>query len=693
MSKKLEIPVKGMDCAGCVRSVKQAIEQLPGITSVEVLLSAEKAIIERQGQQPDHSHIKKAIEGIGYHVPDESGNNAREAPGTEAFAKRIFRMFGMVFGVILFVVVAGEWMGLFESATQRIPFWAGALIVVAMGYPVFKKVVVAAFKGQIIAHALMALGAVAALLAGEWVTAAIVVFFMRTGDYVEHFTAEKARGSIRSLTDYAPQQAFLLRNGEEMEVPVSDVRPGDSVVIRPGGKIPVDGVIKEGYATVDQSAITGESMPVEVQAGSEVFAATFAKGGRLIVEATAVGSDSTFGRIINMVEEAEAQKGTIQQFADRFSAYYLPVVAGIAALTYLFSGDVMATVAVMVVACSCAFALATPVALLASIGSSAKRGLLIKGGKYIEQLAQADVLLIDKTGTLTFGRPEITDVVTFNGISKGELLILAAGAERYSEHPLAGAVVEAARDRFLTVPESESFEAIPGTGVKARINGHMVSVSKPTEEQQQVFHSHIEPLKREGKTLMMVYRDETLIGLLAARDAERQEVDQAFDEIRKLGFKHIELLTGDHHQTASLLAEKLDIDFQAELLPEKKIEIVREYQSQGHTVIMIGDGINDAPALAQADVAIAMGVSGTDVAKETSHITLMRDDWMLIPQLIRTSHRTMKIIKWNFGFTTLYNIAGLSLAAFGILPPVLAAAAQSLPDVGIMLNSSRLLKS
>lgn len=693
MSQKIEIPVKGMDCAGCARSVKQAIEQVPGVTSVEVLLSAEKAIVVGE-KQPAQAVIKKAVEDIGYQVPDETREQAPgEAPGTEAFARRIFRMFGMVFGAVLFVVVAGEWLGLFESFTRWIPFWAGALIVLAMGYPVFKKVVVAAFKGQVIAHALMALGAIAALLAGEWVTAAIVVFFMRTGDYVEHFTAEKARGSIRSLTSYAPQRATVLRDGNETEVRIDEIHPGDRVIVRPGGKIPVDGIVREGNAVVDQSAITGESMPVEVQEGTQVYAATFARGGRLVVEATAVGSDTTFGRIINMVEEAEARKGTVQQFADRFSAWYLPVVAGIAGLTYLLSGDIMSTVAVMVVACSCAFALATPVALLASIGSCARRGLLIKGGKHIEQLSKADVLLIDKTGTLTFGRPEITDIITFNGVSKGELMILAAGAERYSEHPLAGAVVETAQNMFLNVPESDHFESVPGSGVKASVNGHVVTISRPNEKQQQTYREDLDPLVSEGKTLMMVCRDDIPIGLLAARDAERKEVGQAFDQIRQLGFKHIELLTGDHRQAASLLAEKLNIDFQAELLPEDKIEVVRRYQEQGHTVVMVGDGINDAPAMAQADVSIAMGVRGTDVAKETSHITLMRDDWLLIPELLHTSHRTMRVIKLNFGFTTLYNMVGLSLAAFGILPPILAAAAQSLPDVGIMLNSSRLLKS
>lgn len=692
MFTKLEVPVKGMDCSGCVRSVKQAIEKIPGVTSAEVLLSSEKAIVEGRGGQPLFEQIKKAVEEIGYHVPEQMKDAAGESTMTEDLAGRIFRLFGVVFGAVLFVAVVGEWLGLFESATRLIPFWAGTLIVLAMGYPVFKKVVVAAFKGQVISHALMALGAAAALLAGEWVTAAIVVFFMRTGDYVEHFTTEKARGSIRCLTDFAPQRATVLRNGKEIEVPVNEIHISEQVVVRPGGKIPVDGVVREGQAVVDQSAITGESMPVEIQPGSEVYAATFAKGGRLIIEARAVGPDTTFGRIISMVEEAEARKGVVQQFADRFSAYYLPVVAGIAGLTYLLSGNVMSTVAVMVVACSCAFALATPVALLASIGSSAKRGLLIKGGKYIEQLAKADVLLIDKTGTLTFGRPELTDVIPLNGITKGELLRMAAGAERYSEHPLSEAVTEAARQRFLSIPEVGNFEAMPGEGVKAQINGYTVTVSKPAAEHLKVFHEEIEPLRREGKTLMMVSIDGNPAGILAAKDAERQEVSPALEQIRRLGFNHIELLTGDHPETARLLARKLGIDFQAGLLPEDKIEVVRKYQNQGHTVVMAGDGMNDAPALAQADVAIAMGVRGTDVAKETSHITLMRDDWMLVPQLIRTAHKTMKVIKWNFGFTTAYNIAGLSLAAFGILPPILAAAAQSIPDVGIMLNSSRLLR-
>lgn len=689
MSKKLEITVKGMDCSGCARSVQSVLSKQPGVKSAEVLLSAERAVVEYDDDTPDLDSLKKAVEEIGYRVADDSKTDQKQ---TEALAQKTMRLFGIVFGGVLFVVVAGEWMGLFESITAFIPYWLGTLLVLLMGYPVFKKVIQAAFKGQVIAHALMALGAIAALVAGEWVTAAIVVFFMRTGDFIEGYTTEKARDSVRSLTELAPQVATVVRDGEEQEVPVEDVAVGETVLVRPGGQIPVDGTVLEGAATVDQSAITGESMPKDVNQGSRVFASTIARGGRLIIEATAVGKDSTFGRIIRMVEEAESRKGDIQQFADRFSAYYLPVVATIALCTWLFSGDVMATVAVMVVACSCAFALATPVALLAAIGSNARNGLLIKGGKYIELLSKADVMLLDKTGTLTFGRPEITDIIPLNGISKGELLIQAAAAERYSEHPLGEAIIQAAQQRHLSIPEAGSFESITSTGVRAKLGEVIISVGKPTDQQFNTYSQQINLLQETGKTVMVVCRNENPIGLLAAKDAERTEVHQALQQIRELGISKIELLTGDNQKAADLLAEKLGIECQAELLPEDKITIVQQYQQAGHTVVMVGDGINDAPALAQSDVAIAMGVNGTDIAKETSHITLMRDDWMLIPGLFRTAHKTMRIIKGNFGFTTLYNIVGLSLAAFGILPPILAAAAQSLPDVGILLNSSRLLK-
>jgi Cd2+/Zn2+-exporting ATPase/Cu+-exporting ATPase len=393
-----------------------------------------------------------------------------------------------------------------------------------------------------------------------------------------------------------------------------------------------------------------------------------------------------------MVEEAEAHRADVQRLADKFSAYYLPIVAGIAALTFLISRNPLSTAAVLVVACSCSFALATPIAMLASIGASAKRGLLIKGGKYLESLARADVVLVDKTGTLTLGRPQITDVIPLNDWSASEILTLAASAERYSEHPLAEAVRTAALAQNLRLFDSEDFEAIPGLGVRAKVNGYAVAVGNrrliPAVESLPI----VRQLEEQGKTLLFVAINDEPAAVLAASDTLRPEVPAALSELRALGVKRVELLTGDNERTAAALAEKLGVPYRANLLPEHKIEVVKDYQAQGHTVVMIGDGVNDAPALAQADVGIAMGAAGTDIAIEAAHIVLMREDWTLVPELLRIARRTMGVVKMNLVFTAAYNLIGLTLAAVGILPPVLAAAAQSLPDLGILANSARLLR-
>jgi len=336
--------------------------------------------------------------------------------------------------------------------------------------------------------------------------------------------------------------------------------------------------------------------------------------------------------------------------------------------------------------------LATPVAMLASIGGSAKRGLLIKGGKYLETLARADIVLVDKTGTLTLGQPQITDVISLNGLPTSEILALAASAERYSEHPLAEAVRAAARAQNLSLSEPQDFEAIPGMGIRARVNGSLVAIGNrrfiPAAESLPI----AQQLEGQGKTLLFVARNAELTAILAAADTLRPEVPAALAELRALGVKHIELLTGDNERTAAALAEKLGVQYRANLLPEDKIEIVKEYQAKGHTVAMIGDGVNDAPALAQSNIGIAMGAAGTDIALEAAHVALMREDWSLVPEVIGIARRTMGIVKMNLAFTAVYNVVGLALAAFGILPPVLAAAAQSLPDLGILANSARLLR-
>lgn len=690
-AQTVEVPIRGMDCAECTHHVRSAIAAIPGVESVEVFLSAEKAIVQLDPSQVDVSAIGRAVESAGYSVPTPLTDH-RNATRLADFTRPVRTLLGVVFGAVLLVVVVGEWLGFFEVVTRRVPWPVGLAVVLAAGYPVFRNVIRAALRRQVTSHALMTLGALAALAVGQWATAAVVVFFMRVGDYAERFTTERARRAVRDLTLMQPQRARVERDGVEREVSVGEVQVDETVIVRPGENIPVDGHVIGGQATVDQATITGESMPVEVGPGARVYAATLVRLGSLRVRTTHVGGDTTFGRVVTMVEEAEAHRADVQRLADRFSAYYLPVVAGIAALTFLIRRDPLATAAVLVVACSCSFALATPIAMLASVGAAAKRGLLIKGGKYLESLARADVLLIDKTGTLTLGRPQITDMVCLNGLSENEMLALAASAERYSEHPLAEAVRMAARERSLPLGEPEQFEAVPGLGVRARVNGSTITVGNTRMVADTGSLPLIREFEAQGKTLLLVARDGELAGILAATDTLRPEVPAALNALRALGMTHIEILTGDNERTAAALAERLGVRYRANLLPEDKIAIVKEHQAKGDVVVMVGDGVNDAPALAQADVGIAMGAAGTDVAIEAGHVALMREDWTLVPELFHIAHRTMRVVKGNIAFTAAYNLAGLTLAALGILPPVLAAAAQSLPDLGILTNSSRLLR-
>ncbi len=688
--RTVTLKVDGMDCAECAKHVQHAIAGLPGVESVNIFLSTEKAVVRLNPALVDLPAIRLAVEKAGYSIPGPAATPAASPIGN--FTSRIATFLAVVFGAVLFIVVIGEWLGLFAHLTKRVPLLIGLVLVIASGWPVFRNVIRATLNREVTSHTLMTLGVIAALAVGEWATAAVVVFFMRVGEYAEQFTTESARRAVKDLTAMAPQTARVEIDGAELELPIAEVKIGQTVIVRPGEKVPVDGEVIAGQATVDQSAITGESMPIEVASGSHVFAATMAKLGSLRVRTVRMGADTTFGRVVKMVEEAEANRAEVQRFADKFSGYYLPVVAGLAALTFLISRNPLSTAAVLVVACSCSIALATPIAMLASIGGAAKRGLLIKGGKYLELLARGDVLLVDKTGTLTLGKPQITDVVPLKDMSASDVLALAASAERYSEHPLAEAVREAARAQNLPLSEPDTFEAVPGKGVHATVNGSRVAVGNrrllPAAESLPTAGE----LEKQGKSLLFLAKDGELVAVLAAADTLRPEVPAALADALSLGVKHIELLTGDNERTAAALAAKLGVDYRANLLPENKIEIVKQYQSKGHTVIMVGDGVNDAPALAQADIGIAMGAAGSDIAVEAAHISLMREDWTLVPEVLRIARRTMAVVKINLAFTGVYNLVGLTLASFGFLPPILAAAAQSLPDLGILANSTRLLR-
>jgi Cd2+/Zn2+-exporting ATPase/Cu+-exporting ATPase len=692
--KTLDVKIKGMDCADCTTHVKKAIQSVPDVEFVDVFLGAEKARITYNWTPPDLKLVETAVKSAGYEAVIDEEETAQESPSQgQISANKFLIVLGLIMGMILFVTVTGEWLGLFEQVTNIIPWYIWLAAVIAGGWPIFMNVARAAVKGQIISHSLMTLGVIAAIAVGEWPTAAVVVLFMRVGDFVEGFTTGKARSAVRNLTELAPRRATVLRNGNEEILPIDEVKIGDTVIVRPGEAIPVDSEVISGSASINQSAISGESMPVDVEPGARVFAASMLLTGMLKVNVTATGMDSTFGKVIQLVEEAEANRADVQRAADKFAGYYLPIVAGIALLTYLLRNDPLAAAATLVVACSCSFALATPIAMLASVGSAARHGILIKGGKHIETLEKINTLFVDKTGTLTLGKPEITDVFPLGKFKPDELVQLAASAERYSEHPLGKAVVSYAENHSINLLDAKDFESKPGVGVEARIGKNKVVINnKFSGISLQVEHK-IEELSAEGKSLFFIQINGKPAGIISAEDEPRRDVKEALEKLKKNGIERIVLISGDREPAVRKLALELGIDYHAELSPEDKHVLLHNAESRGEVVAMIGDGINDAPALASADVGIAMGETGSQIAIEAAHVTLMREDWSLVPELFDISKRAMRVVRMNILFTALYNLVGLSLAAFGILPPVLAAAAQSLPDVGILVNSSRLIKT
>lgn len=683
---QITLPIKGMDCVECTQHVKQALERIPGVSRVTVLLAAEKAIINLEATV-ELDQLQVAVEQAGYSVPHETYGVDTRASTFQRLSWRFF----FVIGFVLFVVVLGEQMGWFKQLSARLPLSIYLGLLLLGGFPVFIGVARTLFQRQITSHTLMTIGVVAAVLVGEWATSIVIVLFMRIGDWVERQTTDGARKAIHALIEQVPEVACVEREGIEIDLPVDEIQTRDILICRPGETVAADGEILEGRASIDNSAITGESLPADVGIGSTIFAGSTILSGGFKLLANRVGGQTTIGRVIRLVEEAEANKGQVQRFADRFTAYYLPIVLGIATLTYIIRRDTLAAVAVLVVVCSCAIALATPIAMLASIGAAGKRGMLIKGGQFLEILPRVDVLLLDKTGTLTLGVPVVTDIIPLQDIKDGSLLQIAAGVERYAEHPIGKAIRLKALQLGLELPEIKEFQSFPGLGAECTINDQEIRIGNRQFLQAPEISEAVE-LESDGKTVVYVGRATAVVGLIGLADQMRPDVPLAMQFLRQQGYKRIELLTGDHHAAAAPIAAALGVAYRAGLLPEEKVRIVREFQAQGHTVAMIGDGVNDAPALAQADVGIAMGAVGTDIAINAADIAVMGEDWSSIPALVALSKRTMGVVRLNLIFTGIYNLVGLTLAAMGILPPAIAAAAQSLPDVGILVNSSRLLR-
>ncbi|MGQ9641892.1 MAG: heavy metal translocating P-type ATPase [Candidatus Bathycorpusculaceae bacterium] len=529
-----------------------------------------------------------------------------------------------------------------------------------------------------------------------------ILAFVLLGKFIEETIRRKSAAAIRKLIELQPTIARILKDGQEVEVPIEEVQVGDLLVVKPGEKIPTDGVVVAGYSSVDEKIITGESIPVEKSVGSEVIGATINKTGVLRVRATKVGEDTALMQIVHLVEEAQASNAPVQRFADRVVGYFVPAVFAAVAIAFAywfftdsFTKAFLVLLAILLIACPCALGIATPTAILAGVGKGAEFGVLLRGGEYVENARKLTTVIFDKTGTLTKGEPSVTDIATFAGYKESDVLTLAAISEKGSEHPLAETIMKATPKTKLKIPDAESFEAVLGHGVKAAYNKQQIlfgnrrlmcvngiTIARNVEEE-------LARLEEQGKTAMILAVEGKIAGVVAVMDTPKENAEEAIKELKGMGLE-IVMLTGDNEKTAEAIARQLDIDAViANVLPWQKVDVIKKMQSEGKVVAMVGDGVNDAPALAQADIGIAIG-SGTDIAKETGGIVLIKDNLRDVARGIKLSKATMRKIKQNLFWAFIYNIVAIPIAAVGLLSPIIAAGAMAFSSLFVVSNSATL---
>ncbi|MFA5536432.1 MAG: heavy metal translocating P-type ATPase [Bacillota bacterium] len=718
---KTELKVKGMTCAACSARVERKLNSTAGIYKAAVNLTTEKATIQYNPLQLSVKDLIKAITEAGYEAEEDSDStrdqNALEQELASKRQKNVF-LLSAVFASPLLLGMIFEMLGFAWSHFLMNPYLQFLLAtpVQIVGGRQFYKGSYHALKAKSAnMDVLVALGTTAAYgysLYHTFVTtgalyyeaSAVVITLVLLGKMLEANAKGKTSEAIKSLMGLRANTALVERNGKEEIISIDDVLVGDIIIVKPGEKLPVDGTITEGNTTIDEAMLTGESIPVEKTVGDPVVGATINKFGAFKYQATKVGKDTTLNQIIRIVEEAQGSKAPIQRMADLISAYFVPAVLGVAAITFLgwfFWGEpgntataVRNMVAVLVIACPCALGLATPTSIMVGTGQGAKKGILIKGGEHLEKAHSINSVLLDKTGTITKGEPEVTDILPVRELEPLELLKLAAMVEKPSEHPLAQAIVKRARRENLELGDVKNFQALPGFGVEAFYGGKEVLLGnwKLLEQKGVSFaagNSFKERLEEEGKTAMLLAIDHQLVGVLAVADGIKDTSPEGIAKLQEMGIE-VYMITGDNQKTAEAIGGQVGISqVLAEVLPQHKAAEVEKLKAAGKVVAMVGDGINDAPALVAADIGIAIG-TGTDVAMEAADITLMRGDLRGVAASIALSRATMRNVKQNLFWAFIYNTLGIPLAALGFLSPILAGAAMALSSVSVVSNALRL---
>ncbi len=727
VKQKAEFDITGMTCAACATRIEKGLNKMDGVAIANVNLALEKATIEFNPSEVTISDIIAKVEKLGYGAHQKQ-DEKEQVDYREKHIKDQQRKF--LFSAILSLPLLWTMVGHFSfTSFLYVPDllmnpWFQMLLATPVQFIIGKQFYVGAYKslrnGSANMDVLVAMGTSAAYFYSVYQaiatsgthhaphlyfeTSAVLITLILLGKLFEAKAKGRSSEAIKKLMGLQAKTAIVVRDGVEKEVPLEEVVIGDIILVKPGEKIPVDGEVIEGTTAVDESMLTGESLPVDKKAGDVLYGSTINKNGFLKMKATKVGRDTALAQIIKVVEDAQGSKAPIQRMADQISGIFVPIVVGIAILTFLvwiiwvrpgeFTPALEVLIAILVIACPCALGLATPTSIMAGSGRAAEFGILFKGGEHLEQTQSIDTVVVDKTGTVTHGKPVLTDVYVADGQDEQKFLSLIGAAEKQSEHPLAQAIVQGIQDKGIELGEVQFFEAIPGYGVQATISGQGVVIGTRKLMQQygidiQSVLPVMEELERNGKTAMLTGINGKYAGLVAVADTIKDTSKEAIHRLQQMGIKVI-MMTGDNERTAQAIGKEVGVDAViAEVLPEGKAEEVKKLQEQGKKVAMVGDGINDAPALATADIGMAIG-TGTDVAMEAADITLIRGDLNSIADAILMSRKTMRNIKQNLFWAFAYNTVGIPIAAAGFLAPWVAGAAMAFSSVSVVLNSLRL---
>lgn len=700
-----EFPIEGMDCADCAATLERGVSRMNGVQWATVNFAGGRMSVEYAAEQTNRETISKLVSSLGYRVgTDSTGPDEGQSRGAGILSKRENQRTAAGFIIVALGFAASL---LASPGWMPTAFYIAAILVA--GPPIARKgIATLRATHRLDINVLMTIAVVGAGVIGEWFEAATVVILFSLGETLESYTMDRARRSIKSLMSLAPTEAIVRGPDGEQRVSVSTISPGDIVIVRPGDRMPVDGVIVAGTSTVNQAPVTGESMPVEKDPGSDVFAGTINGSGVLEVRASRPASDSTISRIIKMVEEAQAQKAPSQRFVDVFAMYYTPAVVVVAAFVALapplaFGGDwytwIYRALVLLVVACPCALVISTPVSIVSAISNAARNGVLIKGGAYLEAAGALRAMAFDKTGTLTLGKPKVTSILPLNGMSETRLLQLAATVEQYSEHPLGEAIVASARDQGISLNgrRLEDVQAHIGRGIEALVDGVSVRVGTRAlvlaDSLNIAVESRLDELERAGQTAVLVRSGDEVVGIIGLADELRPEAQATIRGLKAAGIKTTVMLTGDRQAVAESIAKVVEVDeVRAQLLPDQKVEAIEQLLHEHGSVGMVGDGVNDAPALARSTVGIAMGAAGSDTALETADVALMSDDLSKLAFTISLSRSAKRVIAQNVVLSLAIKAAFLVLAIGGVATLWEAIFADVGASLIVTVNGMRLLR-